>query len=413
MPRGETAQDFYVLYANGRARWLLPAGQRNLDSVLAGWSPYRWDSRLKWRVVRAASRIGCLSLLPGIATSSVDGLDSVDWESVGWNSDISPVTAVYLGTPGPARKAVIHLVDSSSGVCQVIVKIPINDGARAAILREAEALSILATERCTFAPRLLSVDRHRGISAQTVLPGAAGSRRLLPEYLQLLRALRISGETTSIAEQSANLQEQLLCSVHSDRTRATITTALSELCDANPLPAFWVHGDFAPWNIKQRPDTPPALLDWEDARRGGLPLQDAFHFLHIQDYLFGKHPTSHAGDLKHFSGELGLSDAQCRQLEIAYLLHSYLRRLNQAQTKPFRFSVGHSQGRLARQRVRYGTDYNPSHSTQAIRRRDLPGRVANAFRLVLCGDRRIQSRRIALLHSQRLRRISRANCVRR
>ncbi len=332
VPRGDTAQDFYVLYANGRARWLLPAHQRNLDSVLAGWSPYRWDSRLKWRAVRAASRIECLSLLPGIATSAVGGLDSVDWKSVGWNSDVPPVTAVYLGTPGASRKAVIHLVDSSSGICQIILKVPINDGARAAILREAEVLSILAMERCTFAPRLLSVDPQRDISAQTVLPGAAGSRRLLPEYLQLLRALRLPGATTSIVEHAANLHEQLLCSVRSDRTLETTTTALSELQDANPLPTFWVHGDFAPWNIKQQPGSPPTLLDWEDARRGGLPLQDVFHFLHIQDYLFGKRPTSHAGDLKHFSGELGLSDAQCRQLEIAYLLHSYLRRLDQAQT---------------------------------------------------------------------------------
>jgi hypothetical protein len=268
-----------------------------------------------------------------MTTSTAGGTDSIDWKSVGWNSEIPPVTAVYLGTPGPSRKAVIHLLDSSSGVCQVIVKVPINEAARAAILREADVLSSLAAERCTFAPRLLSVDRNRAISAQTVLPGAAGSRRLLPEYLHLLRALRLPGETTSIVEHAATLQEQLLWSAGSDRDLATITAALSQLCAAHLLPAFWVHGDFAPWNIKHRSDGPPALLDWEDARCGGLPLQDAFHFLHIQDYLFGKHPTSHAGDLNPFANELGLSTAQCRQLEIAYLVHSYLQRLTQQQPK--------------------------------------------------------------------------------
>lgn len=166
VPPGDTAQNFLVLSGNGRPRWLLPARQRNLGSVLADWSPYRLDSRLKWRVVRAANRIGCLSLLPGMTTSTAGGTDSIDWKSVGWNSEIPPVTAVYLGTPGPSRKAVIHLLDSSSGVCQVIVKVPINEAARAAILREAEVLSSLAAERCTFAPRLLSVDRNRAISAQ-------------------------------------------------------------------------------------------------------------------------------------------------------------------------------------------------------------------------------------------------------
>ncbi len=328
---GDTAQKFLVFSANDRPRWLLPARQANLDSVLADWSPYRLDSRLKWRAVRAASRLGCLSLLPGITTSRVNGLDSVDWKSLGWNSDTPPVTAVYLGTPSPSRKAVIHLLDAASGVCQVVVKVPINDGARAAILREADALSSLAGETNTFAPRLLSVDRDRGISAQTVLPGAVGSRRLLPEYLQLLHSLRLPGETTSIVEHAATLQEQLLWSAGSDRDLATITAALSELCAAHLLPAFWVHGDFAPWNIKHRPDGAPALLDWEDARRGGLPLHDAFHFLHIQDYLFGKQPTSHAEDLDHFAGEFGLSPAQCHQLEIAYLVHGYLQRLTQQQ----------------------------------------------------------------------------------
>src|SRR5664280_3853865 len=191
VPSGDTAQRFLVLPGNRSPRWLLPAGRRKLDSVFAGWSPYRLDSRLKWRTVRTANRIGCLSFLPGITSSTVAGFDHIDWTSVGWHSDTPPVPVVYLGTPGPSRKAVIHLLDLSLGVCQAVVKVPINDGARAAILREADVLVSLAAERCTFASRLLSVVRDRGISAQTVVPGAAGYRRLLPEYLQLLRCLRL------------------------------------------------------------------------------------------------------------------------------------------------------------------------------------------------------------------------------
>ncbi len=329
-PSGDMRQDFFVLSRNGQPRWLLPARQRKLDSVLASWSPYRLGSRLRWRAVRAANRIGCMSLLPGLTVSTISDLDRIDWNSLGWNSDDAPVPAVYLGTPGPARKAAIHLLDSASGVCQVIVKVPINDGARAAILREADVLISLASECFTFSPHLLSVDRDRGISAQTFLSGAPSSRRLRPEYLRLLHALRLPGETTSIAEHAATLQEQLLWSATSDRDLVTINAALSHLCDADPLPAFWIHGDFAPWNIKHSLEG-PALLDWEDARRGGLPLQDAFHFLHIQDYLFGRRPASHAEKLTHFAHELGVSATQCRTLEIAYLAHSYLQRLTQQQ----------------------------------------------------------------------------------
>jgi Phosphotransferase enzyme family len=353
VPSGDMAQRFLVLSGNGQPRWILPAQRRKLDSVLADWSPYRLDSRLKWRVVRTASRIGCLSLLPGMTISTVAGFDSIDWKSVGWTGCTPPLAAVYLGTPGPSRKAVIHLLDSSSGDCQVVVKVPISDGAHAAILREADVLSSLAEERCSFAPRLLSVDRERGISAQTVVPGVAGSRRLLPEYLRLLRSLRLPGETTSVVEHAATLQEQVPWSAASERELATMTAALTQLCDAHLLAAFWVHGDFAPWNIKHRSDGPPALLDWEEARRNGLPLQDAFHFLHIQDYLFGKRPTSHAESLNHFADELGLRAAQCRQLEIAYLVHSYLQRLTQRQ-------LTHSDFLLDTIRVVLGEDQRPA-----------------------------------------------------
>ncbi|MGB7555511.1 MAG: phosphotransferase [Candidatus Korobacteraceae bacterium] len=302
-----------------------------------------------------------MSLLPGVTVSTICGLDQIDWTSLGWNIDAAPVPAVYLGTPGPARKAVIHLLDSASGVCHVILKVPINDGARAAILREADVLISLDSEGYTFCPGLLSVDRDRGISAQTFLSGAAGTRRLRPKYLRLLRALRLPGETTSIAEHAASLQEQLLWSATSDRDLVTINAALSHLCDAHPLAAFWTHGDFAPWNIKHSPEG-LALLDWEDARRGGLPLQDAFHFLHIQDYLFRQRPASHAEKLIPFAHELGVSPTQCRTLEIAYLAHSYLQRLTQPQQRhsdflletlrvalrehqhaPPKFSFGHGQ----------------------------------------------------------------------
>ena len=103
-----------------------------------------------------------------------------------------------------------------------------------------------------------------------------------------------------------------------------MTAALSELCDFHRLPACWVHGDFAPWNIRHLPDGMVALLDWEDAQRSGLPLQDAFHFLHMQDYLFGARPAAHSSGLESFAKASGISPAHCRKLEIAYLAHIVL-----------------------------------------------------------------------------------------
>ena len=195
-----------------------------------------------------------------------------------------------MGTPGISRKAVIHLVNRESGNCEAVVKAPLTEAARTAILREADVLATLADENYSCAPRLLYVEQERGIATQTALNGKVGSRRLAGSYWTLLRSLMLTGESTTIAGHAAEWQEHLLQNPSSGADITIMTAAFLELCHAAPLPAFWVHGDFAPWNIRHLPDGKVVLLDWENAKRSGLPLQDAFHFLHIQDYLFGARP---------------------------------------------------------------------------------------------------------------------------
>ena len=80
---------------------------------------------------------------------------------------------------------------------------------------------------------------------------------------------------------------------------------VAELCDRHLLPASWVHGDFAPWNIKCRRGQKLMLIDWEDAQRGGFPLHDYFHFLHMQDYLFGQRPAMHFAGVGSFAETIG------------------------------------------------------------------------------------------------------------
>jgi aminoglycoside phosphotransferase (APT) family kinase protein len=101
-----------------------------------------------------------------------------------------------------------------------------------------------------------------------------------------------------------------------DRELAGHGWALDELHDEVALPACWEHGDFTPWNIRRLPDGRCALLDWENARRRSLPLLDAFHFLHMQDFLFGAPPRTHA---KELWAKLGILPRSIRKLEVAYL----------------------------------------------------------------------------------------------
>jgi Phosphotransferase enzyme family len=311
---------FLAVYARGAPRWLVPEVDSAFISA-AGWSPYRPWSRLSWAAVRGAARLRLLRFMPQVESAELHNRHSIDWRALGWKLLESPALCVYIGTPGSTQKAVLHLIDRQSGCCEAIVKVPLAPPASLAILCEAETLRVLAEEKFAAAPVAVAVDRELGTSAQQFIPGHPGSRSLRPEHLQLLGSLVLSDEITTLAEHGAAWQR--IAAEKDGADAALLRSAVAALEDDHALPACWVHGDFAPWNIRQRSTMPPVLIDWEEAQRGGLPLHDAFHFLHIQDYLFRGKPCLHADDLAGFGRSLTLNLKQCRRLEIAYLAQSY------------------------------------------------------------------------------------------
>jgi len=191
-----SSSEFLVLPGRGTPRWLLPANG-DLDTIFANWSPYRPSSRAKWRAIRTAHRMGVLALLPNVKSVQLQNADAVDWRAVGWTRHVPPTPVVYLGTPGPHQKAVIHLVDSRSGVCEAIVKVPLAEQAKHSILREAGILLALNQEEFCGAPHLLYLDRERGITTRelrNVLERAA----LLSEY-KLVRSEHLHFQAAHIA----------------------------------------------------------------------------------------------------------------------------------------------------------------------------------------------------------------------
>ena len=280
------AEKFVVLPGAGEPRWLWPQSCHNVDAVLASWSPYKFSSRLKWQAIRAANRIGLSHWLPNSRIVPRRQYCRDRLVLLGMEERAAPLPVIYVGTPGVTRKAVIHLVDRDTGQCGAIVKVPLAVGANQAILREAQMLASLAEEKYNCAPRLIHVDCERGITTQTFAPGTSGGRRFGASAANCCKRLVLQDETTTIAQYAEALQESAAWDSHPE-IRPTV---LSELNDTHLLPACWVHGDFAPWNIQQQPGQELMLIDWEDAQRGGLPLQDYFHFLHMQDYLFDQPP---------------------------------------------------------------------------------------------------------------------------
>jgi hypothetical protein len=317
---GVRAAGFVAIPGHGEARWLLPKARCEIADVLASWMPYRLKSRFGWAAVRAASKVGRLAELPGTAQVQVECPRAEDWAEFGWRSREAPIPVIYVGTPGPRRKAVVHLVGAETGECKAVVKIPLTDEARFAVLQEALVLEVLAADGFAWAPRLLYVDRDKGIATQTFVEGRSGTRKLGPELWRLLSALMLPGETTTLSSQAQQWLEQF----GDVSDGSCVAQVVAQLRDDSPLQACWEHGDFAPWNIKRLGDGRCALIDWEDAQRCGLPLLDAFRFLHMQDLLFNGKPRLHARDLYEPAKELRVTPAQCNDLEAAYLVRAYM-----------------------------------------------------------------------------------------
>ena len=228
LPRSESdlpAERFLAVPADGEPRWLLPQSCRDVDSALSSWSPYRFSSRFKWQVLRAASRVGAAHLLPNARMTEIAHAGRIDWRSLGWRGRARPMPVIYVGTPGICRKAVIHLVDRESGKCEAIVKLPLATGAKQAILREAGMLGSLAEEKYTAAPQQLFVDHERGVSTQTFVPGMSGERRFSARCGDLLQSLMLKDETTTIAQHAAALEDSIPQDSHSPIVRAALTRA--------------------------------------------------------------------------------------------------------------------------------------------------------------------------------------------
>lgn len=78
--------------------------------------------------------------------------------------------------------------------------------------------------------------------------------------------------------------------------------ALAELPRPQGTPGHWrpMHGDFAPWNLRQLRDGSLALIDWEDAGFGP-PDADEVFYRATSAALWGKHPArSNASEAVEF-----------------------------------------------------------------------------------------------------------------
>ena len=167
----ETRTSLVGVPTGSTLRWIIPTVRRLAAPVLRDWTPYKRWSRAKWLLLRAAiwtlgpSRTPFLTQLGRPLTVDRSPL----FDLVPSLAGLVPI--VYVGTPGPQRKIVCHMVDYD-GITRAVIKVPIGDSAREAVKRELRNLLQLAAELPNVcAPRALHANVIDGSTAQTAVSG--------------------------------------------------------------------------------------------------------------------------------------------------------------------------------------------------------------------------------------------------
>jgi hypothetical protein len=320
--RTETRVPYTMIRGHDGPRWLIPERSALAQTILGEWRPYRIPARLFWLGAQAAYRAGAMRLLPGATRITLPANASEQiTQRIGRNFDAGP-PVVLVGNLTITRKALVFLEDRETRN-NVLVKVPLTALAEASIRNEARTLKKLSGG--LRAPRILYSNEDACIAMQEYLPGALGSRECKPAYARILLELRDAGKPIALCERGQRLQERLgLCAEYAQHA-SQIDSSLALLDRDAELQPVLVHGDFAPWNIRELPDGACTLIDWESARGQGLPLHDLCHFYFMQMRLFTPQKLFFAemlreGAWRDYCRSLDLAASLLKPLAAAFLL---------------------------------------------------------------------------------------------
>lgn len=293
----DPASRFWVIPGKqGQPRWIIPQTSRLGLPVLERWAPCELPSRMKWRMILLAYRMGFLGQIPGITSiglqpESKSWLDI--WQGRGWDRPECPVPVIYVGTPGLTRKLVVTLVGSVSAEPESVLKVPLTAEAAERTRHESFILSNLSDFNASLGPEALFCNQDTGWVTQRYLDSMPTGRKLREEHINWLLKLR-KREEFSDNSPLINLHKRftaLFQKPHLEVHRESIQKTLDMLEPVEGLPRVWEHGDFVSWNIRRLQDGHLILVDWEESEMDGLPMQDLFYFDLIWDVLAGR-PSS-------------------------------------------------------------------------------------------------------------------------
>lgn len=322
---------FAVLPDLKTARWFVPLDSPAVSCAgFSLYSPARFSARLKV----AAARIAAYSKLPiwyrdhiVIAQRTAPPIEqkmSEIFESANFR------LALSSGAPEPARNRKVSLaIIGLDGRIIGFGKISHSPLSNRLMRAEARALTELASRRIG-APQLRFAGEVDGafVTAQKPLAGKPVSSKLTDNKRNLLAALRSdriqpASECNMVAALPARLAQ---LSTSASFLTDALQDVLPILARAR-VPSTIVHGDFAPWNLREHKGAVTAF-DWEYAELDGLPFADETHYRLQTGYLLEKWDLDRAcADLEkmRLQNDLSLSSEQMRAIQVTYLIDNLAR----------------------------------------------------------------------------------------
>jgi hypothetical protein len=325
---------FAVLPGIASARWLIPLETRAVhESAFSLYTPYKRLARGRLGVTRALIRLNTrLWYRDQLLLGSRDrpALEAFAASLTG-SADIR--CALSAGTGGPARKATALFLPTS-GKPLAVAKIAETTVSERLIAREANVLDSLPPRfpEAGLSPRLLFQGTLDGRHAtlQSYLEGdraGIGIGSLERRFLAQLSAdaKRAALETEAIR---ALLRRVERLSPQRPALLSTLNAVLPDLANLIVRRTI-VHGDFAPWNLREHGGRLRAF-DWEYAVLDGLPWMDELHHRLRVGLLLGNWSTRRALEEVRRLMAVPTPDMTARArllLSLVYLINSIATRL--------------------------------------------------------------------------------------
>lgn len=248
--------------------------------------------------------------------------------------------AVFTGTVGRNRKAVIALADAKGRVSH-FVKLPFTESAHKLVRNELNTLAELDTFEWQKMRFPKGIELYAGIAVANVRP-----KRVRPcshikrPHLDALYELYNRTGTHLYAQELPAWEKMFLwqseARTAAAHTKRFVPYAIERLIDRLEVltehlrsqkhyrvPVARAHGDFTPWNTFLDADTHLYAYDWELSEPLMPLLFDAFHFTFQSEVLVGQ--KDYEG-VAHSAARLSrqpVFEAICREFEVDTLWHRH------------------------------------------------------------------------------------------